>query len=68
MKAILKFNLPEEDSEHLRAVHSLYAWAALSEIRMEIKRFRKYEDGNNPEKLLDKIQHIVIEAESWIGD
>ena len=67
MKAILEFNLPEDTQEHWRAVNALQAWAALSEIRLMIRRYLKSDSAFDYE-LLDRINHIVIEAESFIGE
>ena len=69
MKAILEFNLPEESEEHIRAVHAIDAWAALDEIRNMIRNHLKY-DGDEAKAaiLITNIQHIAIEAQSWIGE
>ncbi len=67
MKAILEFNLPEDTQEHWRAVNAMAAWAAISEIRLMIRRYQKHGEGD-ADAVLDKINHIVLETESWIGD
>lgn len=67
MKAILEFNLPEDTQEHWRAVNAYQAWAALSEIRLMIRNHVKH-DIDTADMVIDKINHIVLEAESWIGD
>lgn len=67
MKAILEFNLPEDTQEHWRAVNALQAWAALSEIRLMIRSYHKHGEGA-ADAVLDKINHIVLETESWIGE
>ena len=67
MKAILEFNLPEDTQEHWRAVNALQAWAALSEIRLMIRSHLK-SGSEFDHELLERIKHIVIEAESFIGE
>ncbi len=67
MKAILEFNLPEDTQEHWRAVNAMAAWSAISEIRHEIRAYKKHDVGT-ADDLIDRINHITMEAESWIGD
>ena len=67
MKALLEFDLPEEDIAHLWAINSHHAWSALSEIRLAIRAHNKY-GGTTAQQLIDQISHIVIEAESFIGE
>jgi len=42
------------------------AWVALSEIRHEIRAYKKHDVGT-ADDLIDRINHITMEAESWIG-
>jgi len=67
MKAILEFNLPEESEEHIRAVHAMDAWAAISEIRNNIRAHNKH-GGTSAKQLVEQILLIAIEAQSWIGE
>ena len=46
MKAILKFNLPEEDKEYLRTVKSLDMALALWDIRGYLRQKHKYGEDN----------------------
>jgi len=45
MKAILEFDLPEEEPEHSYALAGLDALLVIEEILNEIRSFLKYEDG-----------------------
>ena len=44
MKAILEFNLPDDNSEHMRAVQSNHAWASLYEIDSMCRNILKHSD------------------------
>lgn len=68
MKAILEFDLPEEESEHLRAVTASHAWAALAEIRLFIRNHIKHGNPESAGTIIEQIRHVVIEAETWIGE
>ena len=67
MKAILEFNLPEESAEHIRAVRAMDAWAAISEIRNNIRAHNKH-GGTSAKQLVEQILLIAIEAESLLGE
>lgn len=67
MKAILEFSLPEENAEHIRAVHCYDAWNALSDIREMIRRYHKYNECNES-TLIENINRAINEADRWIGD
>lgn len=42
MKAALEFTLPDEHSEHVRAVHACAAWACLEDIDATLRNTVKY--------------------------
>ena len=67
MKAILEFNLPEEHAEHIRAVHAMDAWAAISEIRNNIRAHNKH-GGTSAKQMVEQILLITIEIESLLGE
>lgn len=60
MKAILEFNLPEEQQEHLQAVMAHRAWSALSEVSHILRSHYKYED--DAANTLRAIQDVVNDA------
>jgi hypothetical protein len=49
MKAVLKFNLPEDSNEHFMAINGSVAFSALHEIESELRRLDKYDN----EKVID---------------
>ena len=67
MKAVLKFNLPEDSNEHFMAVNGSAAFAALHEIESELRRLDKYEnkdvvDGKvSIEFIRDTVRDIISE-------
>jgi len=70
MKAILEFNLPEEDREHVRAVNAGAAWCALYDIETRLRSIIKY--GLSPESSyeqeLSEIRKEIRETTSLIGN
>ena len=61
MKAILEFNLPDDNYEHIRAVHCNHAWSALYDIDSMLRNLLKH--GNNDYKTVEQLaQAIRIEA------
>jgi len=61
MKAILEFNLPEDNYEHMRAVHCNQAWASLYEIDSLCRNILKH--GTGDYKTVEELaQAIRIEA------
>jgi hypothetical protein len=61
MKAILEFNLPDDNYEHMRAVHCNQAWHSLYEIDSMCRNLLKHgtDDYTTVEQLA---QAIRIEA------
>ncbi len=60
MKATLEYNLPEERSEHLRAIHSAAAWNALYNIDSMLRNHLKYGSTfNTTEELATEIRHEI---------
>ena len=61
MKAILEFNLPDENYEHMRAVHCNQAWMSLYEIDSTCRNILKH--GTDRFKTVEELaQYIRIEA------
>jgi hypothetical protein len=46
MKATLEFNLPEERTEHLQAVHAPNAWGLLHDLDAHLRNVVKHGEGN----------------------
>ena len=44
MKATLEFQLPEDQNEHIRAIHAGAAWSALYEIDNTLRNLLKHGD------------------------
>ena len=63
MKAILEFNLPEEQAEHYCAVKGVDMLNVLWELRAELRSMLKY--GDLPEqqyKIVEQIQGYLIQC------
>lgn len=45
MKAILEFNLPDEEHDHRYAISGLDALLTINSIEQEIRSFLKYDSG-----------------------
>jgi hypothetical protein len=61
MKATLEFNLPEDATDHLRAVQANDAWSALYDIDSMLRNLLKH--GNDRYKTVEQLaQAIRIEA------
>ena len=58
MKATLEFNLPDDASDHLRAVQANHAWNALYDIDNMLRNLLKYGDDRykNVEELATAIR------------
>ena len=61
MKATLKYNLPEDTQEHLRAVQANHAWNALYDIDNMLRNLLKY-GGDNYKTVEQLAQAIRTEA------
>ena len=45
MKSILEYNLPDDASDHLRAVQANHAWSALYDIDIILRNLLKHGDS-----------------------
>lgn len=70
MKAILEFNLPEDTSEHLRAVNASTAWVTLHEIDNRLRNLIKYglSRESSYEHELSEIRKEINEVTALIGN
>jgi hypothetical protein len=70
MKATLEFNLPEDQAEHLRAVHAGAAWCALYEVDNRLRNLLKYGTSKDSsyEQELSEIRREINETTSLIGE
>lgn len=61
-KAILEFQLPEEQEEYNLAINAIKYHCAIHDIRNYLRTLRKYDDRNkiNKEELIDAI-HALLE-------
>lgn len=65
MKAVLKFNLPEEAQDHKYALAGVDALLLISDILNEIRSFLKYESGYFKDydcdpNTLEKVREYII--------
>jgi hypothetical protein len=63
MKAILEFNLPEEQAEHYCAIKGADMLNVLWELKAELRAMLKY--GDLPDKqyeIVEKIQGYLLES------
>lgn len=70
MKATLEFNLPEDTSEHLRAINAGAAWVALHEIDNRLRNLIKYgvSKESSYEQEISEIRREIAEVTSLVGD
>ena len=62
MKAIIEYNLPEDQFEFDNAVKSMKMWHALNEIKDELRRIYKYEDlKENEFEMVERIREKFFE-------
>jgi hypothetical protein len=64
MKATLEFNLPEEQTEFIRASRADIAWAKLHDIDMQLRNWMKYggHEFKSVEELSSYIRKEINEA------
>lgn len=65
MKAILEFNLPDDQDDHKYAIAGLDSLLVISDILDEIRSFLKYESGyfkdfDVDQNTLEKVQDYII--------
>lgn len=66
MKANLEFNLPEEQSDYIFAVHGRDFWDALFEIAQLIRNKMKYEDvSEETGQVLKSIQSTIFDTPGY---
>jgi len=65
MKATLEFNLPEEQTEFIRASRADIAWAKLHDIDMQLRNWIKH--GHDFKSIEDLAQHIRTEINEALG-
>ena len=62
MKAIIEYNLPEDQFEFDNAVKSMKMWHALNEVKDELRRIYKYEDlKENEFEIVERIREKFFE-------
>lgn len=62
MKAILEFNLPEEQDSFDKAANAWKMWLAISEFDNKLRGWVKYEHNfNNPEEALHETRRLLHE-------
>lgn len=63
MKAILEFNLPEEQAEHYCAIKGADMLNALFDIRLKLRGMLKYEELTDQQyEMVQKIQGYLIQS------
>ncbi len=66
MKAILEFNLPEEDAEHKMALYGADYLFILQDVLQETRKFLKHgHKFNNADEALEYIQQFIYEETSF---
>jgi hypothetical protein len=70
MKATLEFDLPEDASEHLRAVNAATAWVTLHEIDNRLRNIIKYGISleSSMEQELSEIRREINEVTALLGN
>ena len=61
MKATIEFQLPEDQNEHIRAIHAGAAWSALYDIDYMLRNLLKHGDDRykTPQELAEAIRNEV---------
>jgi hypothetical protein len=67
MKAVLEFNYPEDEDKLACALHGEKLQHALESIHRTIRAWQKH-DGTKPDELIEKIQGIVGDALTMLGE
>ena len=68
MKAVLEFNLPDDDKEHKRAIHSLDLALALCTIEEYLRGVDKYNKGDDIEKIRETFYEILADHNIVLDD
>jgi len=61
MKAILEFDLPEDDKDHLMAANALNAYLALWDISQYLRSQERHDGTDNIEQIRNRF-HSILEA------
>lgn len=59
MKAILEFNLPDEDLEHRQAVLAKDAWYVIHDLDMELRSLVKHGAGPDRFKSVEELADYI---------
>ena len=63
MKAILEFNLPEEQAEHYCAIKGSDMLNVLWELKAELRSMRKYQElKENQYEIIEKLEQFLIDT------
>ena len=61
MKATITFDLPEEQEEYKICNNAVDYYHIICEIENQIRSFHKYHNDENPEKLIQNIENLLIQ-------
>ena len=64
MKAILEFNLPEDNSEHLAAIHGFDYWKCLWDIDQWCRSNLKHGNAMSTDQALEEVRQMIGE---WVN-
>lgn len=70
MKATITFDLPEDKSNHLRAIHADEAWHLIYEMEARLRNLVKYgvsKDSSYEQELME-LRKEIGEVTALIGD
>jgi len=63
MKAILEFNLPEDEAEHYCAIKGTAMLNVLWELQQELRKLYKYEELNEDEyKIVERMRNFLNDS------
>jgi hypothetical protein len=68
VKAILKFNLPEEKSDHAYAIAGVDALLTISDILSECRSKLKYDSGefkDCDDATIEKVRDFIVELKQY---
>lgn len=68
MKATLEFQLPEDNNEHIRAIHAGAAWSALHDIDYMLRNMLKHGDDPYRTMTVEELAHAIREEARYALD
>lgn len=62
MRAVLEFNLPDDDADYKMAVHADKMYSSLLNIDNILRNYRKYKEDPKIDDLMDEIHNELVDC------